>query len=236
MWYTVNASGDEFVRMRIRCSQHPVRACDALTCTSPGGFSVPTRELQTLNSLPEYIFKHLLYGFRLVILLISTSIFLEKLTFAMFSLPHMWQWFKKIFCLWLHTKNLLSLALPSLIFCRLKIFISPRHDKLFIGKSEPPAKLVGLGRDFFQKLSLHNKKPHCVFLITVRLFDFHQVFQIKNPHQRLQKCLGTARLIKNLSALNEKLRTWKNLCFCGKLLKNAGDCVKIILGVGFPIV
>lgn len=91
MWYTVNASGDEFVRMRIRCSQHPVRACDALTCTSPGGFSVPTRELQTLNSVPEYIFKHLLYGFRLVILLISTSIFLEKLTFAMCSLPHMWQ-------------------------------------------------------------------------------------------------------------------------------------------------
>lgn len=71
MWYTVNASGDEFVRMRIRCHEHPVRACDALTCTSPGGFSVPTRELQTLNSLPEYIFKHLLYGFRLVILLIS---------------------------------------------------------------------------------------------------------------------------------------------------------------------
>ena len=26
--------------------------------------------------------------------------FLEKLTFAMFSLPHMWQWFKKIFCHW----------------------------------------------------------------------------------------------------------------------------------------
>ena len=71
MWYTVNASGDEFVRMRIRCQSHPVRACDAPTCTSPGGFSVPTRELQTLNSVPEYIFKHLLYGFRLVILLIS---------------------------------------------------------------------------------------------------------------------------------------------------------------------
>lgn len=78
MWYTVNASGDEFVRMRIRCHEHPVRACDALTCTSPGGFSVPTRELQTLNSVPEYIFKHLLYGFRLVILLISYLYFFRK--------------------------------------------------------------------------------------------------------------------------------------------------------------
>ena len=158
-------------------------------CTSPGGFSVPIRELQTLNSIPEYIFKHLLYGFRLVILLISYLYFLEKLTFAMCSLPHMWQWFKKIFCHW-HFRRSFSVVW--------NFFIFPRHDKLFIGKSEPPAKLVGLGRDFFQKLSLHNKKPHCIFLITVRFSDFHQVFQIKNPHQRLQKCLGTARFIKNL--------------------------------------
>ena len=108
MWYTVNASGDEFVRMRIRCQSHPVRACDALTCTSPGGFSVPIRELQTLNSIPEYIFKHLLYGFRLVILLISYLYFLEKLTFAMCSLPHMWQWLKKSFVIGTSVAHFLS--------------------------------------------------------------------------------------------------------------------------------
>ena len=56
MCYTNSTSGDEFVRMRIRCSLHPVRACDALTCTSPGGFSVPLRELQTLNSVPDIYF------------------------------------------------------------------------------------------------------------------------------------------------------------------------------------
>lgn len=122
MWYTVNASGDEFVRMRIRCHEHPVRACDALTCTSPGGFSVPTRELQTLNSVPEYIFKHLLYGFRLVILLIS-------------------------YLLKIYEKN----------------------------------------------------KTHCKKRSTVRLLFFIRLFQIKNPHQRLQKCLGTARFIETLS-------------------------------------
>ena len=43
--------------MRIRCSEHPVRACDAPTCTSPGGFFVPLRELQTLNSVPEIYFQ-----------------------------------------------------------------------------------------------------------------------------------------------------------------------------------
>ena len=56
MCYTNSTSGDEFVRMRIRCLQHPVRACDAPTCTSPGGFSVPLRELQTLNSVPDIYF------------------------------------------------------------------------------------------------------------------------------------------------------------------------------------
>lgn len=175
MWYTVNASGDEFVRMRIRCHEHPVRACDALTCTSPGGFSVPTRELQTLNSVPEYIFKHLLYGFRLVILLISYLYFFRK-TYICYVLTATYVamikkksfvcgYTPKIFCHW-HFRRLFSVVW--------KFFISSRHDKL------------------------HNKKPHCVFLITVRFFDFHQVFQIKNPHQRLQKCLGTARFIKNL--------------------------------------
>ncbi len=44
-----NASGAEFVRMRVGCSQHPMRACGASTRTSPGGFFVPIRELHMWN-------------------------------------------------------------------------------------------------------------------------------------------------------------------------------------------
>ena len=198
MWYTTNTSGDEFVRMRIRCQSHPVRACDVCGMHKPRRFFCSNQRTSNLKFVTGIYFQTFTVRLSPCNFTHIIPLFFRK-TYICYVLTATYvAMIKKIFCLWLHTKNLLSLALPSLIFCRLKIFIFPRHDKLFIGKSEPPAKLVGFGRDFFQKLSLHNKKPHCVFLITVRFFDFHQVFQIKNPHQRLRKCLGTARFIKNL--------------------------------------
>lgn len=174
MWYTVNASGDEFVRMRIRCSLHPVRACDVCSMHKPRRFFCSNQRTSNLKFVTGIYFQTFTVRLSPCNFTHIYLYFLEKLTFAMCSLPHMWQWLKKsfvcgytpkIFCHWHYRRSF------SVVW---KFFISSRHDKL------------------------HNKKPHCVFLITVRFFDFHQVFQIKNPHQRLQKCLGTARFIKNL--------------------------------------
>ena|GEM_PF-4928381 len=49
MWYTVNASGDEFVRMRIRCSLHPVRACDVLSMHKPRRFFCSNQRTSNLK-------------------------------------------------------------------------------------------------------------------------------------------------------------------------------------------
>ena len=55
------------------------------------------------------------------------------------------------------------------------------------------------------------------------------VFQIKNPHQRLQKCLGTAHLTWNYICENCVLK--KNLCFSAEIpLQNEENCVIIFLG------
>ena len=48
MCYTINTSGDEFVRMRIRCSEHPVRACEVCGLHKPRRFFVSFRELQNI--------------------------------------------------------------------------------------------------------------------------------------------------------------------------------------------
>ena len=49
MWYTVNASGDEFVRMRIRCHEHPVRACDVLSMHKPRRFFCSNQRTSNLK-------------------------------------------------------------------------------------------------------------------------------------------------------------------------------------------
>lgn len=57
MWYTVNASGDEFVRMRIRCSQHPVRACDVLSMHKPRRFFCSNQRTSNLKFVTGIYFQ-----------------------------------------------------------------------------------------------------------------------------------------------------------------------------------
>ena len=95
MWYTVNASGDEFVRMRIRCQSHPVRACDVCSMHKPRRFFCSNQRTSNLKFGTGIYFQTFTVRLSPCNLTHIYLYFLEKLTFAMCSLPHMWQWFKK---------------------------------------------------------------------------------------------------------------------------------------------